>query len=353
MPELITVAALTSGRDLPGTRFRVRQHIAPLSTHSIRVTEFCPAISKYALLPYPLCSKYVPPLFFGTIAVKMLTRIPGLVGSRQRDVTWLERQLVPGFLTLEPFLKRPYVFDVDDSIWMARAFGHSSVAWTARNSATVVAGNNFLADWLSRYSGVVEIVPTAVDCQHYRQCMTGRDAPQDRFTIGWVGTQGNLRYLNLIAGPLKRFLDARKNTKLLIVTDARSLPRQLSFDRVELRRWSPEEELRAFRQMNVGVMPLSDDEWTRGKCSYKMLQYMAAGLPVIVSPVGMNRDVLNHGQLGIPASTEDDWYDAFSTLYGDRAAGERMGAVGRSVAERHFDLPVISERLASIFRKVA
>jgi glycosyltransferase involved in cell wall biosynthesis len=104
--------------------------------------------------------------------------------------------------------------------------------------------------------------------------------------------------------------------------------------------------------MDVGLMPLEDDAWTRGKCSFKMLQYMAAGLPAVVSPVGMNRDVLALGESGIPAAGVDDWIDALRVLAADPDRRARLGATGRAVALAHFDVPVVAAQIAAVFRSL-
>src|SRR5882724_8166052 len=168
---MIRVATLTSGRRQPSTRFRVRQHVDALRTYGIEIREYVPAIDKYAFLPgWPrhISIKYALPYYLLWQSTKLATRIPGVVESWRAQITWLERQLLPGYLTLERQLRRPIVFDVDDAIWLARPFGSVSVGATARRAAVVLAGNTYLADWFSQYATDVRIVPTAVDTDRYQ-----------------------------------------------------------------------------------------------------------------------------------------------------------------------------------------
>ena len=105
--------------------------------------------------------------------------------------------------------------------------------------------------------------------------------------------------------------------------------------------------------MSVGIMPLADDRWSRGKCAFKMLQYMAVGLPVIVSPVGMNRDVLDKADIGLAAGSPDQWYEALVSLYKDRTLGVELGLEGRKVVEQFYNADIIARELADIFKSLA
>jgi glycosyltransferase involved in cell wall biosynthesis len=114
--------------------------------------------------------------------------------------------------------------------------------------------------------------------------------------------------------------------------------------------WSPEIEAQALHAMHVGLMPLPDDDWTRGKCSFKMLQYMSCGKPVVVSPVGMNAEILALGRVGLAAEKETDWYEALEYLYTHRADAQDCGKSGRSVVEAFFSRQVVSEKLSQVFQ---
>ena len=352
---MIKVAALTSGRSVPSSRFRVRQHIAPLREMGIVVREYAPAVEKYAPVPGWMgrLSSFGCPDFLiehGWRAVKRAARIPGILGSRRSRVTWLERLLLPGYLTAEGLLKQPIVFDVDDAIWLSQPRGGEAAAAIARRAEVVLAGNDYLAGWFSAHNRRVRVVPTAVDTERFRP---GRRGVADSFTVGWIGTSGNLPFLEEVQDPLRRFLGDYDDARLLVVSDRPPALRALPAGRVRYLPWSMEGEADALREMDVGLMPLPDNEWTRGKCAFKMLLYMATGLPAVVSPVGMNRDLLVMGNVGMAASDGDGWYEALSWYYENPGRREESGREGRAIAEKRFSRNVVAGILAGIFREFA
>lgn len=329
---MIRIAALTSGRLVPSTRFRVRQHIQPLRQFDIQVDEYTPAISKYADIPgWPegFRPAYKLPLSIIWQGAKLLIRLPGVLNSWRYSITWLERPLLEGYFTLESLLKKPLVFDVDDAIWLTPPFGGQATSTVARRADVVIAGNRYLADWLSKYAQNVHIIPTAVDTERFKPLE--KDYDNSRFVIGWTGVAANLRYLEAIEAPLKHFLDRFVDAELLVVSDRRPHFQHLSPNQVRYLPWSSDMEADGVRQMDTGLMPLPDNQWTRGKCSFKMLQYMSCGVPVVASPLGMNVEVFTLGEIGLSATTESDWYEAFEYFYLNRADAWAYGANGRAV----------------------
>ena len=143
-----------------------------------------------------------------------------------------------------------------------------------------------------------------------------------------------------------------RQAKLLIVADRPPQFKSLPASRVLFERWTPSRELAAFAHMSIGLMPLADNAWCNGKCSYKMLCYMAAGLPVVVTAAGMNREVLGLGEVGLSAGCEQEWVDAFATLLEDADLRRRMGDAGRAVVEQHFSLDKLAEQYAAAFQSL-
>src|SRR5690606_29010059 len=137
--------------------------------------------------------------------------------------------------------------------------------------------------------------------------------------------------------------------ELLVVADrAPSLP-SMPTERIRFLAWSPEVEASALAEVDVGIMPLPDSEWARGKCSFKMLQYMSCAAAVIVSPVGMNAEVLSQGEIGHAAETADQWISALEELARDPAQARRMGEAGRTLILERYDLPIVSRQIAAAF----
>ena len=352
---MIKVAALTSGKHVPSARFRIRQHILPLKRAGIHVREFLPAVDRYAPPPPFLSFSNkigAIPAKIGWKFVKALATIPGVMGSHTADITWLERELHPGIRILEPFLNRPVVLDVDDAIWLTAPFGRSAAIAAAGMADIVIAGNRYIAEWFGPYAKDVRVVPTAVDTDRIKPPNFQIMKPDsERFVVGWIGTSSNYTYLYQIEKGLSEFLK-HHDAELLVMADKAPEFSALGSENVHYVKWDPLKEIVLLGQMDVGLMPLSMDEWSLGKCSFKMLQYMAAGLPVVVSPVGMNVEVLSLGEVGFSAVTPGDWYEALSSLYHNRLL-RGYGAEGRRIVEKHFSRRAVSRILADIFRELS
>jgi glycosyltransferase involved in cell wall biosynthesis len=331
----LKIVALTGGRNTPGARFRVRQYIPRLESHGIYVQERIPFFHENCGLPSPF---------------KAASKISGVIASRKADITWTNRELVQGYETFERFLKRPRVMDVDDAIWLDWPFGKYAIPHIARMMDAIVVGNSYLAEWFDKYCKNVYILPTAIDIGRYAKRADSIVAQKKKFTIGWTGLACNYQFLKLIEPTLKRFLLDHPDAELQLVAERPWRKTSVPADRIRWVQWSEQVEATALQEMSVGVMPLPDNEWTRGKCSFKMLQYMAAGVPVIVSPVGMNREVLAKGEVGLAATKEDEWYGALETLYRDENLQIRMGNTARNVVEKHFSATKVADALAEIFK---
>lgn len=344
------ICAITSGARAPASRFRVRQHIPVLAEAGITVVEHVPRVAQAMPLPGPLARmrrRHLGPVAAAWTAAHAASRVPALLASRRADAVWLERVLAPGFDWMIRGLKQPVVLDVDDAVWLEGVAGRSTPQ-RARRAAAVIAGNRYLADWFGSYCSRVHVIPTAIDCQRL-QPTPRRGAG---FVLGWTGTSPNFPYLSAIEPALEVLLREIPGAALLVVADREpTLPRLAGRD-VRFVPWSPTSEVEALAAMDVGLMPLADDAWTRGKCSFKMLQYMAAGIPGVVSPVGMNREVLALGDSGLAASSTDDWIEALRALAADPERRARLGATGRAVALAHFDVPVVARQIAAVFQSL-
>jgi glycosyltransferase involved in cell wall biosynthesis len=345
------VLALTQGRHEPSSRFRIRQYIPALADDGIEVVERCPRIHQYMRLPGALGRvrrRYLLPVVAFQTVVNVADRVTSVLAGRGADLVWIGRSFVTGVEGLVGMTPHPRVLDVDDAIWLTTPGGVKAAGAFASRMDCVLAGNDYLAEWYGAYCSRVEVVPTAVDCARFRPRPPG--VSHDRFTIGWMGTAGNFPQLEMVRPSIARFLDAVPGARWLVVADRRPLWWPDADDRYHYVRWSAEREVALMQEMDVGLMPLDDSAWTRGKCSYKMLQAMAVGLPVIVSPVGMNRDVLALGDCGRAAVTADEWYDALADYHADETLRLRTGESARAIVLDQFDVPVVAKRIAWAFR---
>jgi glycosyltransferase involved in cell wall biosynthesis len=247
------------------------------------------------------------------------------------------------------------VFDCDDALYLPspsepqtprtrRRYRRNFHATTSA-ADQVICGNTELARHVVGRSTF--IIPTPVDCDRFHPDAIG---VCDRPTVGWVGHSSNFSSLEEIAEPLRKLAALQPGFKLIVVADKR--PRM---DRVpmEFRRWSLENEVGCFSGIGVGLMPLEDTRWNRGKCAFKLLQYMALGIPSVASPVGMNNDVITSGENGFFAATNDEWVKRLDELLRDPDLRRRVGRAGRTSAEGGFALPVVSRRLVSFLDRVS
>jgi glycosyltransferase involved in cell wall biosynthesis len=339
------VAAYTGGVMVPSARARVRQYIGPLRALDIDVREY--PLPWGNILPRSIALR---PLW---VAATAASRAATLTSSWKADVTWISRQLLPAFAPLQAMAKRPMILDVDDAVWLNTG-GHRARS-LARASELVVCGNNYLAQEFSHWNRNIMVIPTAVDTSWYRprhvQSAASPD-PAAALVLGWTGTSGNFPFLYAIERALMRVMLQYKHAILLVIADRPPQFKLLPPSRVEFECWTPRTEQAAFARMSIGLMPLADTDWCNGKCSYKMLCYMSAGLPVIVTPAGMNREVLALGRVGLAADSEGEWIEALTALLEDADLRRRMGAAGRAVVEERYSLQQLSRQYAAVFQSL-
>jgi glycosyltransferase involved in cell wall biosynthesis len=206
----------------------------------------------------------------------------------------------------------------------------------------VVAGNPYLAA-RAKAAGArrVEIVPTVIDLDRYPIRPAARSGP---LTVGWIGTPNTMEYLEGLK-PVLRAL-AREVPMRVAAIGAR--PDQMQGEPFEAVPWSEDGEVDALRTFDIGVMPLPDTPWERGKCGYKLIQYMALGLPVVASPVGVNTEIVQEGVNGFLAADDETWKRALGALAGDGAMRQAFGQAGRQLVEQHYTLQVQAPRLARL-----
>ncbi len=332
--RLVRVAAFTGGMSVPSARFRVRQYIRPLASYGIAVHETWPGFGAYP----PRNRALRPTWIIGTL----MQRVPQLVMARHADVVILQREMVSTLSTLEGFTPQPRLVDIDDSVHLHR--DGRAAQRLAAIAALVVVGNNWLAEVWRQWSSAVEVLPTPVDTDRYYP----RPFPE-RPVIGWIGSAGNLRYLAAIASALQKILRRFPEVTIMVCCDR---PPELASLPIRYVPWTQEVEADFLASITIGVMPLADGPWERGKCSFKMLQYMAAGRPCVVSPVGMNKELLGEAELGLAASDLNGWTEALSGLLADRIAAERMGAAGRAVATARYSVHALAPRLAGLIYRL-
>lgn len=343
MSELapIRVAAFTGSRTVSSPRFRVRQYVPYLEKMGVQLTEF---VARFG--SWPPYNKALRPLWF---PATLLDRLPSVLKSYGHDVTLLQREMVSTLATLERFTHRPRVFDVDDAVWLNRNSKKNFASLVGRCDG-VICGNNFLQENVHHWQKETIVLPTGVNTDRF--CPSPDAAmTRSRHYIGWSGQGSGLKYLSDIEPALARVLEKHKDAVLRVVCDRKPRLCMLAESQVEYITWSPENEVRTIQEMSVGLMPTEDSTWGRGKCSYKMLLYMSCGVPVVVSPFGMNSEVLSLGNVGFAAVKNSEWAERIGWLLENPERSQECGRAGRRTVEKHFSLHVLAPRLANYLRK--
>lgn len=251
--------------------------------------------------------------------------------------------------------------DLDDAIYLRQrkklgAPAEVSCIRLARFGRTVdacdlvTAGNHRLAAMTARWNPRVEVVPTTVEVASEPPPEASAPSTRGGRTLVWIGLDRNLVYLELVRPALARLARRFPDLRVRIVCDEFPKWNDVPIEPVP---WSTAIEDEALRTADVGLMPLTDDAWTRGKCSFKLLQYMAAGLPTVASPVGTNVDVVADGETGYLARTADDWYTALRRLLEDPRRARRMGRAGHARAAAYWERTSWARRHADLYEKIA
>jgi glycosyltransferase involved in cell wall biosynthesis len=276
--------------------------------------------------------------------------------ARRVDLVFIHLALPPVWAQRLLFAANPrVVFDFVDPIFISsRRPSHTETArerrlvHMLRHARAVLVENDTMAEYARRYNAVAVRTPTPVDTDRFVPGPSRARGPET--VIGWIGTPSTTPYLAEAREGLRHALAAHPRARVeLIGAAARPLD-----DLPAVRRpWSLATEVADLQRCDIGIMPLPDNEWTRGKGGYKLLQYMAVGLPCVASPVGINREIVEDGINGFLASTDDEWRAALGTLLADPDLRRRMGESGRARVEARYSLRAALPRVSAILHGVA
>jgi glycosyltransferase involved in cell wall biosynthesis len=285
-----------------------------------------------------------------------------LIASRRFDMLWIEKEALPWLpagveKTLLPG-SVPYVLDYDDAVFHYYDKHRNSVVKSLlagkhpaliKGAALVVVGNEYLAEFARRAgASYVEVVPTVIDLARYPVASlkrAGGDAPP---CVGWIGQPARASFLGAYASLFKRLSADGWARFAAIGIDAQRLGLPMASIP-----WTEQTEVASIVRFDIGIMPLVDEPFERGKCGYKLIQYMACGLPVVASPVGVNRQIVEHGVNGFLAETPEQWEQALQTLLADPGLRQRMGQAGRQKVEQQYCIQVTGPRLAALLKNTA
>lgn len=340
------------GSQAASTRYRLAQYQAGLAGFGIDL-QIDSLLSNHYLRER-FAGKGLP---LADIAKSVVCRLATLWRQSRFDAVMLHCEMMPLLPALfeRAMIRLPFIYDFDDAFYLKYRLNRSSV--TSRllgakfdkmiaEAAAVTAGSRVLSDFASRLNSRTTQLPTVVDTERY--VVKSGSRSDSIFTLGWIGSPSTAPYLREIVAPLAQFgLEQRVR---LVVIGAKA-PQIASVEVVEIP-WAEATEVELINSFDVGVMPLPDEPWARGKCAFKLIQYMACGVPVIASPVGANLEVVT-SDTGLLAATDAQWLQAFRVMLANSAARREMGAAARQRIVANYALHSQLPRLARVIQGVA
>jgi glycosyltransferase involved in cell wall biosynthesis len=355
------VVALTRTSTIgPSTRYRIGQYVSDLRQHDIHVSMrplFGPTWFKL-LESTPRSAVTVVGKALYSLS-RLLVRVGQVLAVRiaPPDLVLIEQQLFPYLPAwIEGLLwprGAPTVLEFDDAIYLTK--GHrQKLERLCAQADLVIVGNRFLADFARPHARRVVEIPTTVDLARYEAARAiqrrRRDEADDVFRVGWIGLRYNHAFLDELAAPLARIAASGRPVELRVVSSsAPAWSESWGTVRIVHRPWSEDTEAEELGACDVGVMPLPDNEWARGKCALKILQCMAAAVPVVCSPVGVNADIVQEATNGMLASSAEQWQEAFARLAADLEMRARVGEAGLQTVREGYSLQKGAEKVREAY----
>jgi glycosyltransferase involved in cell wall biosynthesis len=345
-----------------GCRFRVAQYVPALESAGVHVTISPFFTTEFFRLVYQRGHALKKSLLFAERAVD---RFRTVTERARYDVIFIYREALPiGPPIVESLFARAnglaLIYDFDDAVYLPNTSeanrAIAALKWPrkvksiVRRSDCVIAGNEYLAAWARTYSDAVRVIPTCVDTDkfvpravaHARGVRLQPDPGVP--TIGWIGTPTTVPYLLSLQSIFQDI--ARTHPFVLRICGAGADVRMpgVKVDNVP---WTLDAEVSLFNTCDIGVYPLSDDEWARGKCGFKAIQFMACGVPVVAAPVGVNREILRDGVNGLLAASTAEWVEKLGRLLANASLRAALGAAGRATIEAEYSLKVNAPKVVA------
>ena len=342
-----------------GCRFRIAHYIPYLAAHGIDVTVAPFYDRQFFSLVYDRRRHGRKAWLF---VKQTAVRIAAVARAGRYDAVWVYREAFPiGPPLLEAALHalgRPLLYDFDDAVFLPNTSEANRYVSALKYPQKVgriigycdevIAGNEYLAEFARRFNPSVHIIPTAVDTNVFIP-RAGEKAAGSPVVVGWIGTPTTAGYLVPVAPALAAVAATHPFTFRVSGAGSDVAVPGVQVDSVP---WSLDREVELFNTCDVGVYPLPDDDWARGKCGFKAIQFMACGVPVVASPVGVNREIIADGVNGFLASTAAEWQGKLARLVSDTALRTRLAAAARRTIQERYSLDVTAPRVAGVMRHV-
>ncbi|MCE2847209.1 MAG: glycosyltransferase family 4 protein [Sphingobacteriales bacterium] len=342
----------------PGQRFRFEQYLDKLRQEGYQCE------LSYIISEQDDAVFYAPGMLFRKLLMGLKAffhRLRDVRRARQYDIVFVFRE---AFFIGSAFFEKRFassgakvVFDFDDAIWhFDVSEGNRSLGWLKRPSKTaeiigisdaVIAGNRYLADYALKFNSQVQIIPTTIDTAYHKP-VSERNWNPEVVCIGWTGSHTTVKHFRIIEPVLLKLRQKYGDRiRFKLIGDA-------SYSREDLglrgMAWKLDSEVSDLADIDIGIMPLPDDEWAKGKCGFKGLQYMAMEIPAVMSPVGVNTEIISHGVNGFLAETEREWEEVLSSLIESHELRRRIGIEARKVIEARFSVNAHWPAYRDLFR---
>lgn len=338
---MLNIAALTEGINIPSARYRVRQYVPLLKKKNINLIDFPSKFGKYPPSPFLLR----PPW----LIAEMFSRLTDIQSAnRHYSKVLLQRELISKFYLLEKLIKLPIIFDFDDAIFMGN--NKSNVVKIIRQSSRVICGNSFLADWASTYTSNITIIPTGLDSidTFNPSKQQNNFFNNSNLIIGWIGTSSNFKNLSSLEDVLVNLLEKFTDITFAVMSDKEPIFSKIPKEKIKFIKWSPKLEPIFINSIDIGVMPLIEEPWSMGKCSFKAIQYMAMEKPIVLSNIGMNSELVNHNEDGFLANSFSEWYEFLEILVQDEATQKRLGKQARLKIQKEYCSSILATKLETV-----
>lgn len=339
----------------PGQRFRFEMYLAFLQENGVsyKVSSYLSMNGRKALYTnsntfrkiLAVCSGYT-------------RRIGDLFKLLGYEYVYIHREsspMGPAFFewVVSKILRKKIIYDFDDAIWVPAMSDYNrnfafikffgKVKKICKWAHVVTVGNPYLGDWAKNFNDDVRVIPTVVDTEAGHNKMQNHRI--DRPAVGWTGSFSTLAYLDLVLPALQE-LQEEIDFDFYVIADRDP---KLSLKNYKFIKWKKESEAEDLLNFHVGLMPLTDDEYSRGKCGFKAIQYMATGIPAIVSPVGVNVEIVSDGKDGFTCVSEEDWKNKIRVLLKDAEMRERLGRAAREKIEEKYSVISTEHNFINLF----
>ena len=338
----------------PSQRFRFEQYFRALEEQQIYY-DFAPFLSLKAWLVIYNQGSTLKKV--SSVLTGYLRRFSLLFSLKQYDFIFIHREATPVGPPLfewliAKLLRKKIIYDFDDAIWLsntsdqnkivARLKWHHKVKAICEWSYKVSCGNQYLADYALQWNKDVIVNPTTIDLT-YQENRLKEFSSKEKITIGWTGSHSTLKYLEYLEEALVEIVN--KSVELVVISNQ---PPTLSFP-YRFIKWSKETEVSDLLQFDIGIMPLVEDEWSSGKCGFKILQYMSLGIPAVASPVGVNKIMIRETKNGLLASSKEEWQQKLQLLIEDQTLRDSMGREGYRFVKSHYSTEANTKNFLSLF----